>query len=837
MNKPLTPQKYDSNNIKNLAFPDNIRQKPTLYIGPIDESGIFTILREVADNVVDEALAGRATRCDIFLHAPDGESNFKGFYVLDNGQGIPVKPMVIDNPIDGTKVKVPAIQAILTMTHTSGKFDDQAYATARGTHGLGVKASNALSRLYSVTTFRDGKWWNLSFTQGRPLEPLHVCQAPRHPVSNKPLTKGTLVYLEPDPKIFEVMQERTLTKIFALKSLTTTMLLEWCRIASYFTPGLTLRVAHHSGAVKEFVSEHGPRDFVQRKLEQLNRERSAEDGDKAEPVTLVEDGAEFVSQDALYDCVVAFTNSENGHLDAFTNGLRNAEGGLHMTALMNALQAAIQPFASKGTTFTQRELREGLVALINVKLSSPQFDSQTKEKLVDARAGKPVFESLSASFVGFFKKNQALAKRLCERAASLHSLRTKFLASKKVVSTLRAIARKGLPVKGLLSPDCKVEERELYLIEGDSAGGSCKVARDTYYQECLPLKGKVTNAAKDPKNLAVESEEIINVLAQIGFDPKVEDPLSRLRVGKIICLADPDPDGPLVGETLIPIRHAGEWQTVSIEDLSSDLWDDLKYEVLSWNGKSFCITEAVDARVTEIVNRITVITLESGEKIRCSAGHNLAILTDKPVLRDVLPTNVGLLMVPASRLKAGDVLASVEEGPVKHAWHNLTGRQRLSPMRIVKVKEQSCEPTPVFCLTVPGYHNFVLANGVVSKNCHINSLLLTLFYKFLPGLFARGMIYVAEVPEFYALPKGHPPIFGSKPAEVAEQLAKIGSKVEISHIKGYGEVDADILRTLAFDPASRNLIKIVPTESPTGEVEFMKLMGGGSESRKRLLGI
>lgn len=375
------------------------------------------------------------------------------------------------------------------------------------------------------------------------------------------------------------------------------------------------------------------------------------------------------------------------------------------------------------------------------------------------------------------------------------------------------------------------------LSNGVVVHNTCKSARDPYYQECLPIKGKIINSAKDPKNLAVESDEIVNILAQIGFDPKAENPLEKLRVGKIICLADPDPDGPLTGDTKVPVRFQGEWQEVSMEDLASERWAGCEYEVLSWNGKSFCIADAEDCRVTEIVNKLVVITLSNGEKIRCSEDHEFAIITNKLVLRDVLPTNTGLLLVPASKLKAGDTLASIEDGGIKHQFHNLPGRQSLGSIRIEKVKTQTVEQTAVYCLTVPGYHNFVLSSGVVSKNCHINSLLLTLFYKFLPGLFAKGMIYVAEVPEFYAIPKGKPPMFATKPGDLQKALDTAGLKAEVCHIKGYGEVDSEILHTLAFNPATRNIIKIVPTESATGEIEFMKLMGGGSESRKRLLGI
>ena len=159
-------------------------------------------------------------------------------------------------------------------------------------------------------------------------------------------------------------------------------------------------------------------------------------------------------------------------------------------------------------------------------------------------------------------------------------------------------------------------------------------------------------------------------------------------------------------------------------------------------------------------------------------------------------------------------------------------------MTIAKVKTSTFdEPIPVYCLTVPHYHNFVLGCGVVSKNCHINSLLLTLFYKFLPGLFAQGLIYVAEVPEFYAIDKKGQPYFATKPAALQALLDEKGIKADISHIKGYGEVSSEILATLAFDPSTRNIIKIVPTESPDGDISFAKLMSGSSESRKRLLGI
>ena len=834
------PKKYDSDNIKNLQFPESIRQKPTLYIGPVDERGVLTILREVMDNVVDEALEGRVTQGDVFmikyLNGGNGAS-MKGFFVLDNGGGIPVKPMKIRNPIDNTTVSIPAIKAILSLTHTSGKFDDSSYTASRGTHGLGVKASNALSRVYTVWTFRDGSWWHISFARGMIKSELAKCKAPKHPGTGKLLTKGTLVYLEPDPEIFTVMQNVTLEKMFAASSQTLKSMLEWCRLASYFTPGLTIKVHHYTGNTKEFHSENGPKDFITRKLSLLNKAAEKE-GDTIQ--VMPNGGGDYFFQDPLVECVVAFTNADGANLDAFTNGLRNVEGGAHVDAFMLSLKTVLTPYAPKKSSFTVRELREGLVALVNVKLSAPQFDSQTKEKLVDERAGKPVQDVLTASLAKFFTKHKALATSICERANSIHALKSKFQASKKVITSLRSVARKGLPVKASLAPDCKSSERELFIIEGDSAAGSARAARDAYYQETLPIKGKVMNALRDLKGKAVESAEIINILAQIGYDPKAENPYDKLRVGKLVCLADPDPDGPLIGNTEVHTRlNGGEWFIATLSELALllPIAGPKAYEVLAWTGHCYKAVYASDCKLVEYVNTKVKILLEDGTKLEASENHRFPIHKSRVDDRVQYFGTDGLAYVTAARLKTGDRIVSVDQHGMKHDPKNVSGMQVLHSTAITKLKIVSCDPTEMYCLTVPEHHNFVLACGALSKNCHINSLLLTLFYKFLPELFNRGMVYVAEVPEFYAIDKAGKFYSAGKTDILEKLLNKLGVKADICHIKGYGEISAAVLRTLAFDPATRVLSRIIPTETSKGEVEFTKLMGNDSESRKKLLGI
>lgn len=978
---------YDADNIQNLQFPESVQQKPTLSIGPIDERGIITIAREPMDNVVDEALAGRATSCDLFMKLND-QGKLRGFYILDNGAGIPVKNMEVSDPFNPKKkIKIPAIKAILTLMNTSGKFDNKAYKVARGcftgdttlqllngkvvdfdwlynrwqtnqklipiqtwdvdkdeyttshishvqrtlltkklyavsigddvrvgckvqkctpdhpfyirtengikkvradklvpgmqlvtspssinipskvvtfvlpielevavpvyditvdgthtffvepgvlvsnTHGIGVKASNALSTRYKVWTFREGSWYFIEYEKGHQKTNLtKLKKAPRHPTSGKKLTKGTLVYMEPDAEIFTVMQKRELKTIFAITGIWVRSIMEYMRIAAYFTPGLTLRLHHWSAdEPKVFVSKDGPVDFIKRKLATLQKADNT--------VDLIRKDAKFIFSNQLFDTVVAWTNADDPGIDAFTNGLRNIEGGAHVDAFLSSLKNSIKEYAPKKSKFTVRELKDGMVALINVKLSAPQFDSQTKEKLVDERAGEPVEELLTKALKAFFKEHRKLAVMICERANNLHALKTKFTASKKVISALKGLARKGFPSKCSIAPNCKPADREMYIIEGDSASGSAKGARDERYQETLPLKGKILNAMRDPKGEAIESEEIINVLAQMGYDPKADNPYDKLRVGKIICLADPDPDGPLIGGTLVPVYYEKQWAQIPIQELAEETWLNREYKTLTWNGHAYCAAPARDCHIVRHAGTLVKITLANGVKLECDPAHKwpLVVKSHDPRICGLYTGN--LLLVAAKDLKAGDRIVSPEDGGMKHEPHNVVGFQTHGSVLVEKVKTCEVDAVPVYCLTVPEYHNFVVEGGVLSGNCHINSLLLTLFYKFLPELFERGMVYVAEVPEFYALDKNDKLYTAGKPDILQAKLDKAGVKATIQHIKGYGEVSWQHLKILAFDPATRILSRIVPLKNKQGDVEFAKLMGNDSESRKKLLGI
>lgn len=729
------------------------------------------------------------------------------------------------------KKPVPVFDITVDKTHV---FFVGTGCLVANSHGVGIKASNALSSYFKVCTFRDGAWWGLEYAKGVLQADLEKVKAPIHPVSGKPIKKGTVVLLRPDEKIFSDIR-------MSLVSLG-----DWGRIAAFFTPGLKVRLSRHDGVSREYFFENGPREYVDIQIKKL----------KTEPVS----DAVFVCQNALIDCVASFTNLDGSSMDAFTNGLHNAEGGRHMDAFFQTFKSVLLEYAkgksapvkraagkrrqgrsAAGKTaaeFTLNDIKEGLVGLINVKLSAPHFDSQTKDKLVDERADLPVRELLKVELKKFFDANKKLATQLCDKAIRINSLRSKFIASKKVVSELKKISNKGLPAKAAVAPNCTPEERELFIVEGDSAAGPSRSARFAYFQEILPIRGKILNTGKNSENRAMESEEILGILAQIGLDPRAEDPLSKLRVqGKIICLADPDPDGPLVGSTSVPVFYGGEWLYLTMEQLAEPEWVDREFQVMSWNGRKFVLGDAHSCRITEYVSRIVRLTLANDQVLECSENHLWSVFKSTSDHREVITSTSYLPMMRAELFRPGDNILTPDPGGMTRAPTDLIDSRVLNATAVLKVETISVKPTPVYCLAVNGFHNFVLANGAISKNCHINALLLTLFWKFLPGLFDRGMIYCAQVPEYYAVSKDGQSFFADKAAQLQKKLAKAKVRAEIQHCKGYGEVDHELLRVMAFNPETRRIARIVPTVDKDGDVNFRLLTGGGTAARKRIMGL
>lgn len=789
---------YTSDSIRLLSGLNQVREHPSMYIGDTGEDGLFLILRELLDNVVDEFGAGRATFAKAHVDAT-------GYWVLDDGTGVPqgVKETTVE--VDGkpVKSKLPTMQAIFGNLHTSGKHSD-AYETARGVHGVGAKGTNALSTQFQVWTFFEGKWHYIEFSEGKLVS--KGVESKRPPTDNPfgKIASGTLIHFVPD------------TKIFSAKTFPAVMLHEWSELTAYLNPKFKIQVTY-KGDTKEYYSKVGPREYLDKRVELL----------KATPLS---ERLAFEATSPLCDIAVSFTNYDGQDLRGATNGLTNSQGGTHVNSVQSGLFRAVKEHIKKKQVFTALDFREGLVGIVNAKLSGAKFSSQAKVQLTDERMGAEFEEWVYTQAKAFFAKNPGLAAKICERSSAINELKSKFRASKNALKEI-AKASKQMPTKFAKATEGRPEDRELFLVEGDSAGGTAKSARFGW-QAILPLKGKILNAAKSTDARALESESVAHILAAMGFDARASDPYSKLNVGKIICLADPDPDGPFVAGTLITIQLEGEemLRQVQIEDLVTS---GVKFKVPSWTGNSI---KLMPATAMQVRHTDEIVSMEiGGTKYKVDPDHKWAITNFKQ-----WEVSEGKVILDEAHDIAWKRARDITSGDHIFTPGAKANKRETKPFTIVsKSKLQRLkEAVPVYCLSVKGMGNFVTPSGHVSSNCHINTLLLTLFYKFMPQLFELGMVYVVDAPEFYALYKNQM-YSGDTLSEVRKKLDAAGApaKTHIKHIKGWGEINAPQLRTLAMDAATRRLIRVKPPATAELHDNFNRLMNEDVEFRKNLFGV
>ena len=515
--------KYDNSSIDTLRFPDNIRHNVSMYLGSSDEHGRWLIARELLDNGLDEFLAGRNKGC-IFYECKDGS-----YWVIDYGAGIPQGIKTFDINVNGKiiKNKMPTMQAIFSEMHTSGKFRSDAYKNSIGTHGVGAKGTNATSSFFDVYTCFKNKWYSIKFEKGILKDSVREIRAPKGP-NGKPLTRGTAIHFKPDATIFDKKSSINLNFVH-----------QWAEITSYLSPGFTCLICEKNGKKTKYYSKLGATEYVDKLLSQIKAQ--------AEKIRF-----EYYSD--ICDVVVAFSNCEGLQIRGYTNGLLNSQGGKHVDSLCSALLNALKDYQKRNQSLSIYDIKEGLLGVCNIKLHKAEFSSQDKARLTDNRAGVDFQNILIEEFRKFFRKNKALAQRLCEKATKLSDLRSQFKASKKVVQALNNVKKKGMPAKYAPADSrTKVCDRELFIVEGQSAGDNLRKKRKPY-QSLYPIRGKIISALKTGDKV-LESEEVIGILGALGFDPKAKNPLDKLLVGKVICLADPDPDGAHINSLLLALFY------------------------------------------------------------------------------------------------------------------------------------------------------------------------------------------------------------------------------------------------------------------------------------------
>ena len=514
----MSENNYGGDQIQILKGLEAVRKRPGMYIGSTSSRGLHHLVYEIVDNAVDEALAGYCNTIEVTINQDNSIT------VIDNGRGVPVDV--------NHETGKPAVEVVYTMLHAGGKFGGGGYKVSGGLHGVGASVVNALSEWMEVYVKRDGHIYNQRYERGNVCYPLKI-------VGDCPLEEtGTKVTFLPDKEIF---QETTVYEYNILKSR--------LREMAFLTKGIKIvlkdaregieqeRVFHYEGGIKEFV-------------EYLNK-----------------------SKDALYDKIiyceglkdgvqveVAFQHNDgyNEVVDSFVNNIKTPEGGTHLTGFKNALTKTFNDYAKKNKLIKDSEqslsgddIREGLTAIVSVKIEDPQFEGQTKQKLGNTVARSAVDSIVSEQLEIFLEQNPAVAKVICEKSIMAQRARDAARKARDLTRRKTALENTSLPGKLADCSDRDPKNCEIYIVEGDSAGGSAKTARSRATQAILPLRGKILNVEKARLDRILGNEEIKAMITAFGTGIHEDFDISKLRYHKIIIMTDADVDGAHIATLLL----------------------------------------------------------------------------------------------------------------------------------------------------------------------------------------------------------------------------------------------------------------------------------------------
>jgi len=504
-------EKYDASNIQVLEGLEAVRKRPAMYIGSTGPSGLHHLVYEVVDNSVDEILAGRCTTVDVFIH--QGNS----ITVKDDGSGIPVDPMK-DPKFKGKS----ALEVILTVLHAGGKFDKGAYKVSGGLHGVGVTCVNALSEWLKAEVHRDGKMWIQNYKRGKPEADVKAAgNSDQH---------GTKISFKPDPDIFN-------GHMYSFEILSNRL-----RELAFLNAGAKISITDEREDKRHaFHYEGGITQFVQH----LNHNKKVV---HREPISMTKE-----KDEVIVDFAIQYNDDYSETVFSFVNNIKTPEGGTHLAGFRSALTRVVNDYLKKydllkGKNFsvTGDDVREGLCAVLSCKIQNPQFEGQTKSKLGNAEVEGIVKSIVGDALVTFFEENPSTAKSICAKAIAGAEAREAARKAKDLTRRKGVLDGSSLPGKLADCQERDPERSELFIVEGDSAGGSAKQGRDRVFQAILPIKGKILNVEKARLVKILSNEEVRTLISAIGTGiGEGEDGLKidKLRYHKLIIMADADVDG------------------------------------------------------------------------------------------------------------------------------------------------------------------------------------------------------------------------------------------------------------------------------------------------------
>jgi len=520
--KNLKVNGYSADQITVLEGLDPVRKRPGMYIGSTSASGLHHLIWEVVDNCIDEAMAGYANEISVTL-LKDGMVR-----VEDNGRGIPVEKHKVTG--------VSALETVLTKLHAGGKFGEGGYKVSGGLHGVGVSVVNALSEYLKAEVHRDGKLWMQEFKIGRPIKPAKAIGPTKK--------SGTVITFKPDPTIFTEL-EFSWGKI-----------LDRLRQQSYLTKGISINVfderPNHRAKKYKFHFEGGIKSYIKA----LHRNKNT----KNETIFYVDKEI----NNSRVEIALQYNDEYNETVLAFANNIHNSEGGTHLVGFKTALTRTLNNYArnknlikEKQENLTGEDVREGLTAIVSVKLTSPQFEGQTKSKLGNAEIKSQVETVFGEAFNTFLEEHPKEAESIIGKC--ILSSQARLAARSARATILRKGALEGMTLPGKLA-DCASrhpEECEIYIVEGDSAGGSAKQGRNRRFQAILPLRGKILNVERARLDKMLANNEIKNLVIALGTNIDEQFDPSKLRYHRIIIMTDADVDGAHIRTLLLTLffRH------------------------------------------------------------------------------------------------------------------------------------------------------------------------------------------------------------------------------------------------------------------------------------------
>lgn len=512
----MPEQQYSADQIQVLEGLTAVRKRPGMYIGTTDIAGLHHLVWEIVDNAIDEAMAGYCKKIDVDIHA-DGSVS-----VDDDGRGIPVDK----HKATGKS----ALETVLTVLHAGGKFGGGGYKVSGGLHGVGSSVVNALSSLLVAEVRRDGKLYRQEYKQGNPQGDVKVVGESTH--------TGTRITFTPDAEIFP-------DRNFIFETI-----VNRARQQAYLTKGVTIRIQdHRDGQRTMFYFEGGIKSYVQH----LNRDR-----EKIGDVIYMEKDA----PEGLIEISLQYTQAFQETCFSFANNIHTPEGGMHLTGFRSALTRVLNNYARKSEflkdkdqNFSAEDVREGLTAVISVKLADPQFEGQTKSKLGNAEMRTSVEAVFGEALEQYLSENPADARGIAAKCALAQRARLAARAARDTV--IRKGALEGMTLPGKLA-DCSSRDphsSELYIVEGDSAGGSAKQGRNREFQAILPLRGKILNVEQARLDRMIASEQIKNLVIALGAGIGETFDLSKLRYHRIMIMTDADVDGAHIRTLLLTLFY------------------------------------------------------------------------------------------------------------------------------------------------------------------------------------------------------------------------------------------------------------------------------------------